>query len=285
MSYVKTIWEDLPNTTTPITATRLNNIENGIETNDKKLSGEMSAGDIIVDSIRSKNVAIQNNNFTKSGNTLEDIPLAKLSANKTYCISYYTNLNTSSIGWYFKDVNGNNVFNFAISNSTSRVSNEFTPTQDIYFVEGYLNDASVVVYDFQIEEGDTPTEYAPFQDLSQTDEFVMASTPQTNLNVSYYGRALHYKKMGNIVFYQLLINTREASTSTEIFEVTLPFVTDCNWFFPLIKASKDNSFYLLCTKGTNKAYLTQSTNRTRLKCNEVGQGYVIDCEFFAFVKG
>ena len=239
--------------------------------------------EIVVGSIRSKNLATTNNNFYKNGSVIEDIRLIKLSANKTYCISYYTNLNTSSTGWYFKDANRNNVFNFVISNSTSRVSKSFIPTQDIYFVGGFMNDTSVVIYDLQIEESDTETSYSPYQDLSKTDEFVMASTPQTNLNVSYYGRSLHYKKMGNIVFYQLLINTREDSTSTETFEVTLPFVTDCNWFFPLIKASKDNAFYLLCEKGTNKAYLTQYTNRTKLKCNAVGHGYVIDCEFFAFV--
>lgn len=31
MSYTKTVWKDLPDTTTPITADRLNNIENGVE--------------------------------------------------------------------------------------------------------------------------------------------------------------------------------------------------------------------------------------------------------------
>ena len=33
MSYTKTTWEDLPSTNTPINATRLNNIENGIKNN------------------------------------------------------------------------------------------------------------------------------------------------------------------------------------------------------------------------------------------------------------
>ena len=239
--------------------------------------------EIVVGSIRSKNLATTNNNFYKNGSVIEDIRLIKLSANKTYCISYYTNLNTSSTAWYFKDANKNNVFNFTIYNSTSRVSKTFTPTQDIYFVGAFMNDTSVEVYDLQIEESDTETSYSPYQDLSKTDEFVIASSPTTNLNVSYYGRSLHYKKMGNVVFYQILINTREDSTSTENFELTLPFITAGNWFFPLIKASKDNSFYLFCEKGTNKAYLTTSTNRTKAKCNAVGHGYVIDCEFFAFV--
>lgn len=31
MEYTKTVWKDLPDTSTPITASRLNNIENGVE--------------------------------------------------------------------------------------------------------------------------------------------------------------------------------------------------------------------------------------------------------------
>lgn len=37
MSYVKTTWEDFPSTNTPITATRLNNIENGIKGNEESI--------------------------------------------------------------------------------------------------------------------------------------------------------------------------------------------------------------------------------------------------------
>lgn len=38
MAYSKTTWQDLPNTSTPINATRLNNMENGIETNDTNIT-------------------------------------------------------------------------------------------------------------------------------------------------------------------------------------------------------------------------------------------------------
>ena len=31
MEYTKTVWKDLPDTSTPITADRLNNIKNGVE--------------------------------------------------------------------------------------------------------------------------------------------------------------------------------------------------------------------------------------------------------------
>lgn len=39
MSYTKTNWQDLPNTTTPVTAANLNNMENGIKRSDSAVGG------------------------------------------------------------------------------------------------------------------------------------------------------------------------------------------------------------------------------------------------------
>lgn len=44
MSYNKTVWEDLPSTNTPLNATNLNNIENGIETLDQYASSIVQSG-------------------------------------------------------------------------------------------------------------------------------------------------------------------------------------------------------------------------------------------------
>lgn len=41
MAYNRTTWNDLPNTTTPITATRLNNMETGISANDNNISTDV----------------------------------------------------------------------------------------------------------------------------------------------------------------------------------------------------------------------------------------------------
>lgn len=49
MAYTKTNWQDLPDTSTPITAARLNNMEDGIKTNDDKLLGNIAAGTLIAD--------------------------------------------------------------------------------------------------------------------------------------------------------------------------------------------------------------------------------------------
>lgn len=76
-SYTKTVWQDLPNTTTPVNATNLNNIENGIETIDNNVSAinnnigyltdlETSDTSSLVDAINSTvpKVLWQNNNTT-----------------------------------------------------------------------------------------------------------------------------------------------------------------------------------------------------------------------------
>lgn len=51
MAYTKTNWQALPSTTTPINPTNLNNIENGIKTNDDKLLGNTAMGDILPASV------------------------------------------------------------------------------------------------------------------------------------------------------------------------------------------------------------------------------------------
>lgn len=56
MAYTKTNWQDLPNQTTPINATNLNNIENGIKTNDDKLIGNTLIDNLRVKRIEGKNL-------------------------------------------------------------------------------------------------------------------------------------------------------------------------------------------------------------------------------------
>lgn len=200
MAFNKKHWEDLPDQTTPVDATELNRIEDGIKYNDDRLEGISSAGNMIVDSIRSKNMAMKNNNFVKNSQTLEDISLVKLSANKTYCISYYTNLNSSNTYWYFKDANKNNIFNFGINNSTSRVSKDFTPTQDIYFVGAFLNDASTEIYDFQIEESDSPTIYAPYQNLNGAEILWQ----NANINSQFLPQDVNIPNLNKFTYYEIV---------------------------------------------------------------------------------
>ena len=56
MAYTKVGWQDLPSTSTPRNATNLGHMDDGIENNDKRLNGTSPMGDVIVDSIQSKNM-------------------------------------------------------------------------------------------------------------------------------------------------------------------------------------------------------------------------------------
>lgn len=57
MAYVKTDWENLPSTDTPITETALDNMENGIEYNDQRLNGTKPINNTIyADDVKCKNM-------------------------------------------------------------------------------------------------------------------------------------------------------------------------------------------------------------------------------------
>lgn len=51
MAYTKQTWNDLPNTTTPVTATRLNHIEDGVYDANKLRGGLIAVGTIWTDSV------------------------------------------------------------------------------------------------------------------------------------------------------------------------------------------------------------------------------------------
>lgn len=56
MAYTRVNWEDLPSTATPRNAANLNNMDAGIKENNNMLTGASPAGNMITDSIRSKNL-------------------------------------------------------------------------------------------------------------------------------------------------------------------------------------------------------------------------------------
>lgn len=101
MAYTKTNWQDLPNTTTPITASRLNNIEDGIKTNDDKLLGNTSMGNITVSdiTISSRSFITANSSTYIQGND-GDIPTKKglQNWNGAYDSSNNSNLEYSKNG-------------------------------------------------------------------------------------------------------------------------------------------------------------------------------------------
>ena len=157
------------------------------------LQGDYKSGNVVVDSIRSKNLSTKNNDFTVVNYVIADFRVEKLSAGTTYTVSYYTDKSSQITNWYFKDANKNNVTNIGRTNTTTRSSFQITPTVDIYYIGAWANDPTVKIFDFQIEEGDAVTTYAPFQDLSPKLEPITI-TPNTtyitsvgNVNVYVYG--------------------------------------------------------------------------------------------------
>lgn len=236
MAYTKTNWQDLPNTTTPITATRLNNMESGIENNDKRLNGTIPAGEMIVDSIRSKNMFNKNSMvysdrgflpFDTSSTKIGDyggsgtyILLIKLVEGKTYTISKmaagrfragFTNTPTPAL-------NVDGVITSRTSNNDTGTSITFTvPTGSPYFVcnfyssdqtadvnAGYSN----ILNSIQIEEGSQATPYMPYQNLDgmetySTEEQVIG----TWLGKPLYRKVAHYTSTISVGWNGVAFNT------------------------------------------------------------------------------
>lgn len=185
MAYNKTNWQNSPNTTSPINATNLNNIETGIENNDKRLNGTAPMGNVVVDSIRSKNM------FDKSTLIEGDITNA------------YTTIRVSSrqllylkAGTYTFSTNLPSTYNFALSvqsDGSPPLSSYPTYSYDSGWqttssktftlsVAGYFSIAikksdnsdistSAVLnlketYNYQLETGSTATTYVPYQNTN-----------------------------------------------------------------------------------------------------------------------
>ena len=60
MAYTRINWQDLPSTATPRNATNLNKMDSAIKEHDDKLEGNATMGNVVVDSIRTKNMFDKN---------------------------------------------------------------------------------------------------------------------------------------------------------------------------------------------------------------------------------
>ena len=108
----------------------------------------------------------------------------------------------------------------------------------------------------------------------------------TNLGVEYYANQLTYMKIGKIVFCYLIINTRTKSNVTDEFYVEMPFTFKNDWYFPMVNSNirAETNYKLAITRNSNKLHLVSNNERVKYKCNELPNGYLIDCQFFAFVE-
>lgn len=189
MAYSKTNWQDLPNTTTPINATRLNNIETGIENNDKRLNGTSPAGEMIVDSIRTKNIfdgILEEGGYTNQGNkdtytgTYRNANKVSVKPNTTYTTSI--NGTAQQYVMFYYDSTGT-----FLSNADNRTGTFTTPANCYYvnfrcYSADYRSDFKTLKV--QVEEGSEATNYMPYGRLfnSGSDIIMAGATSTTTLN-------------------------------------------------------------------------------------------------------
>lgn len=175
MAYTRINWQDLPNTTTPRNATNLNKMDAAIKEHDDELLGNASMGNVVVDSIRSKNIfdEIWTNGTINSGNgsvdstyssySITNVNLIPVKPNTQYVISF-------SGGNYV--INRIATFNSSgtfISRSASLNTTTFTTDSNTYFIRFNIWDDNGMsissVGNTQIEKGSTATNYTPYQGI------------------------------------------------------------------------------------------------------------------------
>ncbi len=195
MAFNKKHWEDLPDQTTPVDATELNRIEDGIKYNDDRLEGISSAGNMIVDSIRSKNefggyvtlngIFINAGTNTLGSNSNATCVYIPIKPNTTYTVSK-TKGNRFAIGF----TNATPEVNVALTGvEDDRTAPSLTSTSanDSKYLIIYISLSDTETFDnivatIQVEEGNTATTYAPYQCLNGG---VVDSQTSANGNDSY----------------------------------------------------------------------------------------------------
>ena len=207
MAYTKTTWENLPSTNTPVNATNLNKIENGIKENDDKLLGNKPMGDIVVDSIRSKNM------FDKSTIVAGDITATsetiRLSSRQILWLepgTYTFSCNmTSPFRWgvqvqnagipplsdYPTYIYNSNWQSYSVKEIT------FTIQTSGWFILSLSkeNNAALTVnevknFNYQLEEGSVATTYRPYQNLDGQEIY---STGEVKIGTWTNGKTLYRK--------------------------------------------------------------------------------------------
>lgn len=169
----KEFFKDLPNTTTPLTATRLNGL----------LDGDEALGNLVVDSIRTKNMLdiynweygwISNTGTLEPGNTNARFEYIQVNPNTTYTLSSFSALYSAGIVEY----NSNKTF---ISRSTSSYvsSKTITTSSTTRYIRLFINKdnsstitlSAIKSLNLQFEKGNSATTYMAYQNLNGYNNF------------------------------------------------------------------------------------------------------------------
>lgn len=191
-------FENLPSTNTPLSAENLNllqtNVEDAINDNTDMLIGNTPAGDMVVDSIRSKNMfdknsATLNYRLSSSGEpyadsnyVLSNFIEVKPSTEYTYS-RYASGGGSAAVAFY--DSSKTFISRTMWSSYMSDNSISFQTTANTYYIR--FCDNKELVNNMQIEEGSTSTTYSPYQNL------------ENKVSISE-GNGYRLYKTGNLVF-------------------------------------------------------------------------------------
>ena len=211
MAYTRVNWEDLPSTNTPRNATNLNKMDSAIKEHDDELIGAKSMGNVIVESIESKNkfdknTALKNAWLSDSGqiNVYTNDNLVSgyipVKPNTTYTASgYYANKYLKICGY-----NSNKEFTQVIIDiNSSQTYQTITTGSNDYFIRVGFGDSVLTADTLQFEKGSVVTSYSPYQNLDGKETY---SIEETRIG-TWEGKPL-YRKM--------FIGTFEGGTYTTI---------------------------------------------------------------------
>lgn len=270
----KEFFKDLPNTTTPLTATRLNGL----------LDGEEALGNLVVDSIKSKNlanpnsfisgaIAVNSTSEATDGNknavTTGWIPCEP---NTTYIISGGHN----RLRWQTKASNG--TITFAQDGGTTLTTNATAHWLRCYCYYASSNIDPSSITDIQIEKGSTASTFSSYQNLDGYDNY---STGEIAIGTWINGKTL-YRKVFTIPETSLssssaaVINILNTSSLT-ITQVTgmIGFQTS-NVYYPIIGAPSGDTGYTVRDFLVNNVKTLQIIVRTTMAPEQkVTGGYLI----------
>lgn len=198
----KEYFKNLPDTSTPLTAPRLNGL----------LDGEESMGDLVVDSIRTKNMfgnyTIINGWIYGTGMRVNEtngnrMAFVKCEPNTTYTISRSVLTGTFRVGDYtsipiMTSSNVDYTLPKAIiedNNATSITYTTSSTAQYLIVHYGTIEDTTLneSLTTIQVEKGTTATTYSPYQDLENQEIY---STNEVKIGTWVDGKPL-YRKVFN----------------------------------------------------------------------------------------
>lgn len=193
----KEFFKNLPDTSTPLTATRFNGL----------LDGDESQGNLVVDSIRSKNIFTGFHTGTYDSSTGVYNPSgAGISTSKIKVVSgesYYLTGVESGITiriLYWND----NTYVTSETMTTLSTGNTITPQGNYLVIQTGTN---VTYSNVQLEKGTSATTYSPYQNLNEQDEVILTSGTLGNYFSTVDSNLV--AKSGNVVQIQFraLVNT------------------------------------------------------------------------------